>query len=429
MPNAPHILETALLLLAAFLIGSVVGYGLRRLAISKPWAAKTRSAGAAAAAPAAPAAESPLVVAPSIAPIAAAPKPTAAQRLAAASAGPATEPEAVAEPGPETIQPARVAGKTTSGRIVPSPVERPVAPYVAPELPETPVVAADVPPIDEAVHVLDPDQAPTPAPEPELPATVEPELSAPAAQEPGPVAPAAAAPVEISWSELSGTPEAVFRSRLEAESEEAAMRAVEGGWTPRPAMRSAPRPVELLEPIRDVAAPEPSPAPEPVATPEPAAPASEGASAAEIAGALSAARTAVEAATAAAGAALAEVARPAPGVVETVAAADEPSEPQAGGVGSDVRGHAPFGRPAGLAGPRDGGKDDLLQIRGLTSQSEAALNAIGIFHFDQIAAWDKKAALWVDNHLALKGSLARDKWVEQARELSRGPGFRVATRR
>jgi NADH-quinone oxidoreductase subunit E len=138
----------------------------------------------------------------------------------------------------------------------------------------------------------------------------------------------------------------------------------------------------------------------------------------------------VEAAAAAADAALAEVARPAPGVAEIVVAADEPAQAPAAGPGGEVRGHSPFGRPAGLAGPRDGRKDDLLQIRGLTPQSEAALNAIGIFHFDQIAAWDKKAALWIDNHLALKGSLARDKWVEQARELARarGPGFRAAIR-
>ena len=279
---------------------------------------------------------------------------------------------------------------------------------------------------------------------PEVPEAAE-FAEAPAAPE-TPVAPEA--PIEISWSDLAGTSEATFRSRLEAESEDAAMRAVEGGWTPRPAIRPVPRPVELLEPIDTAATPvpaappeppaipvpaappEPPAAPEPPATAEPDAPVPEGASAAEIAGALSAVRSAVEAAAAAADAALAEVARPAPGLADSVAAPDEPPQAPAAGSGGEVRGHAPFGRPAGLSGPRDGTKDDLLQIRGLTPQSEAALNAIGIFHFDQIAGWDKKAALWIDNHLALKGSLARDRWIEQARELAkaRGPGFRAAIR-
>ena len=138
----------------------------------------------------------------------------------------------------------------------------------------------------------------------------------------------------------------------------------------------------------------------------------------------------MEAATAAADAALAEVARPDAGVCPTRCGADEPAGAPVAEAGGEIRSHAPFGRPAGLAAPRDGRKDDLLQIRGLTPQSEAALNAIGIFHFDQIAAWDKKATLWVDTHLALRGSLARDKWVEQARDLARarGPGFRAAIR-
>jgi NADH-quinone oxidoreductase subunit E len=72
-----------------------------------------------------------------------------------------------------------------------------------------------------------------------------------------------------------------------------------------------------------------------------------------------------------------------------------------------------------LDAPRDGRKDELRQIKGISPQTEAALNHLGIFHFDQIADWDKKAVVWIDNHLALKGRPGREKWIEQARDLAK----------
>lgn len=396
MPNAPLIIETALLLLAAFLLGCVAGYALRRLTLGRRLPTPAEAAAPEVAAPQ----DGQLVVAPTIAPIAAVPpaRRTPAQRLAAAAAGSAAVPAAPEPAAPEPAEappvmlPARQAGQTTSGKQVPAPIEPPPAPDVLPEAPDAPVVAAEVPPIDEAAHVLDADRfEAAPAPEPEAPAE-----AAPAEAElvPG-----------IDWSKLSGVPEEELRSRLEAESEQAAMRAIEGGWTPRAAPR--PHPVELPEPIRDLL---------------PEAPAV-GSAAAEpdVAGALSAVRSAVAAASAAADAALAEHEGPAAEAVEEVAAAAPRGDAQ----------HAPFGRPPGLPAPLGGLKDDLRRIKGLTPQAETALNALGIFHFDQIAAWDRKAAIWVDNHLALKGSPMRDKWIEQARALAgtRASGFRAGGRR
>jgi predicted flap endonuclease-1-like 5' DNA nuclease len=325
MFSAPHILETALLLLAAFLIGCVGGHLLRRAATGRTLPAAVQEAAQAALAPAPR-----LVVAPRIAPL-----PVPASAVAELKEQIETVPR-------YDIRPARVAGETTSGAHVPVPV------------------------------------APLAAPGPVGPG--------PAA--PAPAATEAAAPIEISWSELSGRPipPAPDPEEEEEDVEDAAMRAIEGGWTPRPAPRSPSAPVELPEPIG-------------------------GASPAEIAGAMSSVRSAVAAAGAAAEAALLEHARPA------VLADEGPHTAEA-----SVRkspGYAPFGRPTGLPAPRNGRKDDLRLIRGLLPQTEAALNDIGIFHFDQIAAWDKKAVVWIEGHFALKGRIGRDRWIEQARELAK----------
>ncbi|HVL57803.1 MAG TPA: hypothetical protein VM491_14985, partial [Burkholderiaceae bacterium] len=84
--------------------------------------------------------------------------------------------------------------------------------------------------------------------------------------------------------------------------------------------------------------------------------------------------------------------------------------------------HHGFGRPEALPEPRDGGPDNLKQIKGVTPALEASLHGLGIFHFDQIAAWDQKAVVWVDNHLSLRGRIRSEKWIEKARELSDGKG-------
>lgn len=76
-------------------------------------------------------------------------------------------------------------------------------------------------------------------------------------------------------------------------------------------------------------------------------------------------------------------------------------------------------RPAPLSAPRDGQADDLKQIKGIGPKIEASLNALGIFHVDQIAAWTGANIDWVEGHLAFKGRIRRERWVEQAAELSK----------
>ncbi|HEV7346344.1 MAG TPA: hypothetical protein VGN60_12015 [Devosia sp.] len=77
------------------------------------------------------------------------------------------------------------------------------------------------------------------------------------------------------------------------------------------------------------------------------------------------------------------------------------------------------GRPMQLTVPRGGAADNLKQIEGIGPKIEASLYALGIFHLGQIAGWSKADIAWVDAQLAFKGRILRERWVEQARELSR----------
>lgn len=74
-------------------------------------------------------------------------------------------------------------------------------------------------------------------------------------------------------------------------------------------------------------------------------------------------------------------------------------------------------RPAAMARPRASGADNLKQIKGIGPKIEASLNGLGVFHLEQIAAWSPANVEWIDHHLALKGRISREHWVEQARAM------------
>lgn len=74
-------------------------------------------------------------------------------------------------------------------------------------------------------------------------------------------------------------------------------------------------------------------------------------------------------------------------------------------------------KPATLDQPRGGTPDNLKQIKGIGPKIEASLYAMGIFHIDQIAAWNRANIDWVDSQLAFKGRIRRERWVEQALQL------------
>ncbi|MEJ6402080.1 NADH:ubiquinone oxidoreductase [Yoonia sp. 2307UL14-13] len=78
-------------------------------------------------------------------------------------------------------------------------------------------------------------------------------------------------------------------------------------------------------------------------------------------------------------------------------------------------------KPQFLSEAREGGPDDLKQIRGVGKKLEETLHGMGIFHFDQIAAWGPNEQAWMDDNLkGFKGRASRDKWVEQAKILAAG---------
>ena len=78
-------------------------------------------------------------------------------------------------------------------------------------------------------------------------------------------------------------------------------------------------------------------------------------------------------------------------------------------------------KPEALDGPRDGKADNLKEISGVGPKLESVLNEIGIYHFDQIAAWDAAQVAWADQNLVgFKGRVSRDDWVGQAQALASG---------
>ncbi len=79
-------------------------------------------------------------------------------------------------------------------------------------------------------------------------------------------------------------------------------------------------------------------------------------------------------------------------------------------------------KPKLLKAARKGLADDLKRIAGLGPRIESALNALGVFHYDQIASWTKAEAAWIEEQIKARGRIARDKWIAQAKALMKGEG-------
>lgn len=442
MLNPAHILEIALLLLVAFLLGAVVG-SLARLAVSRLMPVKAAAPSlvvASAVATDAPTVEAApaLVAAPVIGEVVRTPTPTAPADVPApdfteallALAGdkpgsiaskirmPSLAPlptVAVTKPADE-MRPARVAGETTSGRVVAHPrtaaeparivslagAGAEVIPFplekVAAEIQEQPEVVAVATPapeteLAELIVAMAEQAEPELRVEPEVSPAVEAEVQAetpvaveaaapveaisedvelvadvPAAAPAPEVTPSAEAPVEAQPAEVesvvqpdappSSPPEEVVVPAAEHSAEDdegAAMRAIEGNWSPRRSASSRARKAAL---------------------PEVAAEAAIAASAAAVASAAQAANQAT---------------------------AVEPEAP---------------GKPVGIPAPRLGVKDDLTHVIGILPIIETALNNLGLYHFDQVAELSDENAGWIENHLGIAGRVGREHWREQARELA-----------
>ncbi len=77
-------------------------------------------------------------------------------------------------------------------------------------------------------------------------------------------------------------------------------------------------------------------------------------------------------------------------------------------------------KPPLLTEPKNGKKDNLCRIKGIGNIIEGKLNDLGIFHFEQIAAWSEEEVKWIDTHLAFSGRILREDWIGQAKLLAKG---------
>lgn len=73
-------------------------------------------------------------------------------------------------------------------------------------------------------------------------------------------------------------------------------------------------------------------------------------------------------------------------------------------------------KPRAMKAPRKAGADDLKKIEGIGPVLEKACNALGIWHYDQIAKLGADEVAWMDANLkGFRGRVSRDKWVAQAK--------------
>ncbi len=496
MLNASHILETALLLLVAFLVGAVVGTSLRLLALrfaARQPAALTPSASVVAP----PAAAAALVTAPAIAPLAPSAPPTAPEMVPQLDFAETMRILAGQQPndGPAEVdvevkemRPARRAGETTSGRVVP--LRKPPAVAVGtlvgePAVPETLSSAAESQGMD-AIAAPPPssldapvDTLPAVAPGLELLAELQALLPEAVGTQPAPATEAEPSPIEPDlvvvvtsdivpddWSGSgpeSAPPETSIASAVHSSAEYPAadmsvplvLEAVDhdpvateqsSPAQPEPpsedafeiapdlSVQEAAIEVAELALVEAVVADVPAePETETPSTPLDSAPAMTGSEPDEeeaaamraiegnwspqrkktptrrpvvdhdVGSAIEAAGTAVAAATRLAEATVAELQR------------EETAEAS---------------RPTGIAAPHHGMRDDLTQVIGVLPIIETALNKLGIFHFDQLTEWSETDIAWIEEHLGIQGRIGREQWQEQARALaSVSPGSKAAKQR
>lgn len=96
--------------------------------------------------------------------------------------------------------------------------------------------------------------------------------------------------------------------------------------------------------------------------------------------------------------------------------------------GEEAAAASPEGQAPRLLESAEGTPDNLQKLKGVGPKLEQKLNALGIWHFRQIAAWTDAEVAWVDGALNFKGRIARDGWVEHARVLAAGGGTEFSSR-
>lgn len=432
MLNPAHLFEIAMLLLAAFLCGAVIGSLARLVALRlvRPKTAPSAGDATSATTDTAPLVveTSALVAAPVIGEVVKTPTPAAPADVPSpdftevllALAGDKSGAPApairmprlaplpdvpVAKPA-EQMAPARVAGTTTSGRAVAHP--RAVAMTVQ----ASPAAAssAEVIPFPVEKAAADPEQT-HPGIEVRSARAAVAEVAIPADQAVGP------ASADQAAEEMTPPLAAVLETVRDA---------VQRDLVDGPMPSDMPREKEAGLPSPDIAAEEAlAPSSSPEAEPEPAAdenllavaplsPAEDDEAAAmrAIEGNWSPRRASLGKAR------RAELPEIAPDEAVLASGAAVSSAAKAAKLAVAAEGHEPPGKPEGLAGPRLGTKDDLTHVIGILPIIETALNRLGLYHFDQLANLSDENAAWIETHLGIAGRIGREHWREQAREIA-----------
>ncbi|MER8372981.1 NADH-ubiquinone dehydrogenase [Mesorhizobium sp. M1406] len=88
----------------------------------------------------------------------------------------------------------------------------------------------------------------------------------------------------------------------------------------------------------------------------------------------------------------------------------------AAGDAADVLMPEDFRQPRAMEKPAK--PADLKAISGIGPKLEKVLNGLGIWTYDQIAAWTPQEVAWVEDYLSLGGRIGRDDWTAQAAALA-----------
>lgn len=112
-------------------------------------------------------------------------------------------------------------------------------------------------------------------------------------------------------------------------------------------------------------------------------------------------------------------ARPAPAQAASAAVPVAAAEPAPAPALPNEASH-PGKRPVGYLAARGGSADNLKRISGIGRKNEASLHALGVWRFEQIAAWTPENIEWVGSYLAFPGRIDREQWVAQAKLLAAG---------
>ena len=85
------------------------------------------------------------------------------------------------------------------------------------------------------------------------------------------------------------------------------------------------------------------------------------------------------------------------------------------------------GKPITLTGAIGGQGDDLTRIKAISARDAGNLNALGIWHYAQIAGWSPANQTWIDGHFAAPGRVEGEQWAPQAMDFVNSGATKVTT--